>query len=213
VIPHPSTEDVSQVVETGRRNRRVGSVLWLAGVLLGGIIMGALVASLWSLATQVEKQASDVAALRAQLVALGVAPDESTDPAVVTSGLDGRAGERGADGEDGAPGKDGRNGAPGEDGKDGTPGVNGNNGLNGGDGADGLNGVSVVGPQGADGPPGLDGAQGPQGEPGPQGDIGPQGEQGFPGFDGAPPVGWWIDGQFCSDPDGDLIYECTEVAP
>jgi hypothetical protein len=192
VIPHPSTEDVSQVVETGRRNRRVGSVLWLAGVLLGGIIMGALVASLWSLATQVEKQASDVAALRAQLVALGVAPDESTDPAVVTSGLDGRAGERGADGEDGAPGKDGRNG---------------------GDGADGLNGVSVVGPQGADGPPGLDGAQGPQGEPGPQGDIGPQGEQGFPGFDGAPPVGWWIDGQFCSDPDGDLIYECTEVAP
>jgi hypothetical protein len=209
VIPHPSTEDVNEVVETGRRNRRIGSVLWLAGVLLGGIIMGALVASLWSLAVQLDKQASDVAALRAQLVALGVAPDESTDPAVVTSGLDGSPGDRGADGEDGKDGKDGRNGAPGVDGEDGTPGVNGNNGLNGGDGADGLNGVSIAGPQGppgADGAPGLPGLNGTDGAEGPQG---PQGEQGFPGFDGAPPVGWWSDGQFCSDPDGDLIYECA----
>jgi hypothetical protein len=72
------------------------------------------------------------------------------------------------------------------------------------DGEDGMDGLD--GRAGRDGRDGKDGADGEDGAEGPQG---PQGEQGFPGFDGAPPVGWWYEGQFCSDPDADLIYECA----
>jgi hypothetical protein len=126
------------------------------------------------------------------------APDQPA-PIVSTSSAT-EDGEDGMDGLDGRAGRDGRDGKDGADGEDGAPGA----GTDGAPGTPGQDGAP--GPQG---PAGADGAAGKDGADGAEGPQGPQGEQGFPGFDGAPPVGWWYEGQFCSDPDADLIYECA----
>jgi hypothetical protein len=132
-------------------------------------------------------------------------PAPASNPPVPTEGASTGTSDDGRDGMDGADGRAGRDGRDGSDGIDGTD-ATGTDGAPGEDGKDGA-----PGPAGPAGPPGVDGTDGVNGVDGVEGPQGPQGEQGFPGFDGAPPVGWWIEGQFCSDPDADLIYECAEV--
>lgn len=92
-------------------------------------------------------------------------------------------------------------GPAGEAGMRGEEGERGPRGFPGRDGAPGP-----AGPQGEPGP------AGPQGEAGPIGPAGPQGEPGAPVASFSFEMGGrtWT----CSDPDGDLVYECTmEEAP
>lgn len=206
MIPHPASEDVSQVVSDGRRKRRIGSVLWLLGVLFGGVLFGALVASLWSVNSRLSEQDADVGALRSQLIALGVAPDVSTDPAEGrdgTNGVDGQSGQDGVDGEDGEDGRDGLTVV----GPAGPAGANGTNGTDGRDGRDGQPGGGGV--QGDVGPPGPSGSQGPQGDPGTQGAAGVDGSDGSGVGSFTFVAGGVV--YLCADPEGDLAYECSAV--
>jgi hypothetical protein len=110
---------------------------------------------------------------------------------------------------DGRDGVDGRNGRDGKDGKDGTDGADAT-GAPGAPGADGRDGVSMPGPAGPQGPPGPAGADGAPGTNGTDGTQGPPGEPGAPGVNGDAPVSFtWPDGSVCTDPDGDLHYDCT----
>lgn len=115
--------------------------------------------------------------------------------------IEGERGDQGPQGPAGPSGRDGRDGVDGPPGPQGEPGVQ--------------------GPPGVDGRPGQDGVQGEPGPPGAQGDpgpAGPPGADGVAGVDGAAgpaPVSWTFTHQNktyqCSDPDGDLAYDCAEV--
>lgn len=181
--------------------RRWGTVVWLAGVLAAGVLIGGTAAAVVNLSDEVrhlsdqtDTRAADIETLRDQLRGVGVTPviDEQAD----------EHGERGDPGATGADGRDGR------DGRDGLT-VEGPQGPPGPEGASGTDGAA--GPPGPQGEPGQDGLTGAQGPPG------PAGSDGAPGAPGSPPVSFvFVAGGVtytCTDPDGDLAYECSAVAP
>lgn len=164
-------------------------------VLVVGIVGGVLATSIYGLNGANATLASDVDTLRAQLLARGVEPavppSDDHGPTVVI--------ERGEDGEDGKDGEDGTDGLTivGPAGSDGAPGVGtpGPAGQDGTDGRDGRDGESIIGPQG---PPG-------------ETVVGPQGAPGTPGA--APGSITFVAAGVtytCTDPDGDLAYECQQ---
>lgn len=113
-------------------------------------------------------------------------------------GITGLPGIRGPEGEEGPPGPLGPLGPVGTPGEAGAPGPSGEPGE--------------AGPAGAAGKTGAEGPRGPAGEAGPAGDPGPAGPQGPPGETG-PAIATFTftfsDVTYtCSDPDGDLAYEC-----
>lgn len=142
----------------------------------------------------------DVAALRAQILAMGEQP-------II-----------GPSGEPGKPGNDGGSGPAGRDGRDGRDAV----AVDGIDGRDGLTPpcyftpTQCVGAPGQDGRDGQDGADstvpGPKGDPGADSTVpGPQGEP------GPPPASFsftWANTNYvCTDPDGDGNYTCEDDKP
>lgn len=150
--------------------------------------------------TDIAELASALATVSGQVEALG------GEPAVeVEAGVDGPELVPGPQGETGQRGPQGPEGDPGPPGPVGPMGAMGADGLAGPDGAPGSDGE--VGAPGETGPAGTAGAPGP---PGPQGEPGPAGAQGDPG---PPPESWsftWLGTTWtCTDPDGDLAYECT----
>lgn len=204
------TNSTDLYTTSDRRDRkRSGTVVWLVGVIVASLIIGATVGTIIGLSRDVDtlrEQANeqddhaqardaDVAILREQLQSFGIEP-KVDGPVAGQVGADGRDGRDGKDGKDGRDGRDGADAAPAQAGANGQDGASGPAGLNGLNGVDGRDGESIVGPQG---PPGET-VIGPQGEPGPQG---PQ------GFEGPAPLSLIIDGTVCTDPDGDLHYECT----
>ncbi len=139
--------------------------------------------------------ATDVEALRAQILALGerpVAPDpEVTVREVIReTGEQGVAGLQGVQGIQGLAGRDGRDSI--------TP-------------ACGFEAAQCQGAAGVDGRDGLDGAPGADSTvPGPQGPQGSQGIQGSPGPEPASFSFQWANKTFtCTDPNGDGAYECA----
>lgn len=147
--------------------------------------------------------AQSVEALREQVAALGeepVAPppedvvDVPDINVVPVPGPVGPEGPPGRPGKDGLDGKDGAAGIPGNTGPSGPPGADGAAGLPGADGAAGADGADGL--PGADGADGADGAQGPAG-PAPASITLTQGAH----------------TSVCTDPDGDLAYDCIETEP
>lgn len=200
---------------TDRRTSRAGTLVWLVGVVVASLLLGALVATMINMRDDVrnltahaDESDADIETLSNQLKAIGVEPAIDANETIERGeqGDQGSDGRDGRDGQDGADGRDGTDGAPGDPGPSGPPGPPGADGTNGANGANGA--VGSAGATGSQGPPGFDGAQGPQGE------TGVQGIPGLNGFDGSPPQSfrWTVDGVtfVCTDPDGDLHYECEE---
>lgn len=134
------------------------------------------------------------------------------------AGLPGLTGDRGPRGFDGAPGSRGEPGPiglRGETGATGAAGPAGGDGAQGPAGADGAAGVNGVdggqGPPGPPGPAGADGGTGPAGVDGGQGPAGPPGP-GPTSFSFTFGNGGNQTTVVCTDPDGDLVYECVEAA-
>lgn len=180
-----------------RRRVSPGGVVWVAAVVVVCILLGSALASVWQLRQDFEQADDERAALRAQVLDLGETP--------VVPGPAGEAGEQGPAGPRGEPGRDGRDGRDGvsppcllEPGR--CVGPQGPPGRDGEDGRDGQDSI-VPGPQGPRGPAGADSTV--PGPPGPQGDSGPPIES-F-SFE------WANQTYTCSDPDGDLVYECERV--
>lgn len=138
--------------------------VWLVAVLVVGILVGSVVGTVIGQGHDLNRAnreraglASDVSALRSQLLALG------EKPKVGPPGDRGDTGDRGERGERGRPGRDGR------------------------DGVDGITPACVflpgecVGPAGPAGPQGAAGVDGQDGTDGVAGAPGPAGPQGPPG--------------------------------
>lgn len=150
--------------------------------------------------------------LRSAAASVGVEAPSASEAAgddaapVRIVGDEGPPGERGPRGAQGPPGEPGASGPEGADGATGSAGAAGPAGADGAAGSDGQPGEDgTAGAQGPAGEPGADGATGPagpQGEPGPVGPAGPQGAV------GPMPAAIVIDGQTCTDPDGDGTYVC-----
>lgn len=205
------------------------------GVALGALIvvgLGYLLAALINLTGEVRDQrqeeraregmraalASDVEALRSQLLALGQVPDAGPPPPELVPGPAGPAGLPGPQGSPGAPGTPGADGQafigpPGIAGDEGSPGADGAAGDDGEPGQDGAD-STVPGPSGADGADGAPGEDGADSTvPGPQGEQGPPGE---PGADGRPPESFVFTDSTgrehtCRDEDGDGRFECEQT--
>lgn len=150
------------------RRIKPGGIMWLATVLVVGLLLGSAMASIWQLRHDFEQAQEDRAALRAQVLDLGETP--------VAPGPAGERGDEGPPGPQGERGRDGRDGVDGESpaclfepgrcvGPAGPAGPQGPAGRDGVDGQDGTPGEP--GPAGEQGPAGPAGPQGPQGEPGP----------------------------------------------
>ena len=159
------------------RGIKPGGILWLATVLVVGLLLGSAMASIWQLRQDFEQAQEDRDALRAQVVDLGETP--------VAPGPAGETGDQGPPGPRGEPGRDGRDGRDGE-----SPpclllpsqcvGPAGPQGPAGEDGADGQDGApGEQGPAGPAGEPGPAGPEGPQGPAGPQGEPGPSCPEGY----------------------------------
>lgn len=187
----------------------------IAGLALYLIVLGLLVVGLvkfFDLSSDVDetRQQRDelavaVQELRKQVLRLGEVP--AVGPVEPPAPVRGPAGERGVPGVSGVPGEPGERGDVGPVGPAGPPGQDGRDGLPGAPGAAGPAGEP--GPAGQAGPAG---SAGPEGSPGADSTVpGPAGPQGEPG----PAPGSFTfeddDGRrfVCTDPDGDLNYECV----
>lgn len=164
---------------------------WLfAALLCVGLVFAVLIGL--DNRQQGEERDALVAALQQQVIDLG------GDPVVATGSLPLDRGPAGRDGQDGQDGRDGRNG------RDGIA-VNGADGQDGQDGQDGRD-STIPGPKGDRGEQGPPGAASTV--PGPPG---PAGDDGADGLPGSPPFSITIGNLVCTDPDGDLRYDCQEV--
>lgn len=176
------------MMQRRRTDHQVSTALWLLVVFVAALMAAGatsvFIITRQDLTTQAHDAGADINTLRDQVLELG------GDPRVPAASVP-------EDGKDGTAGDDGQDGRDGRDGMDGLT-VVGPPGADGVDGKDGRDGVSVVGPQGP---------AGPAGPPGATGATGPAGS--------APVVFSFVAGGVlytCTDPNGDLAYECTQVA-
>lgn len=171
--------------------------------LLGAVVVGAIVGLAAARVLDTERDLDREARISDALAdALAAEQEQSADAGLEPAApsveeIVGERGERGDSGPQGPPGRDGRDGAPGVAGVQGP-----------------------AGPAGPSGPAGVAGAAGPAGPQGEPGEAGPPGADGAPGAtgpQGPAPSSWtfthlnktWT----CSDPDGDLAYECVDSRP